>query len=135
MTIRFRGLNELNAKLNRIQSGLSDMRSTTERATKYVRGQIPPYPPPPANSKYRRTGTLGREIYDQVRPVGSGFVGVIGSPTVYGPWVISDEKLSDGRGPQAKVHQGRWWTLQEILRKSIDGVKQIYIAGIKALLR
>jgi hypothetical protein len=135
MTIQFRGLKELNAKLNHIQGGLSDLRGVTERATKYVRGQIPLYPPAPANSNYRRTGTLGREIDDQVRPIGSGFVGVIGSPTVYAPWVISDEKLSDGRGPQAKAHQGRWWTLQGVLRKSIDGIKQIYNAGIKALLR
>lgn len=135
MSVQIRGLKELNAKIARIERGLEDLRGITEKATKYVRSQIPPYPAPPANSKYRRTGTLGREIYDQVRPIMSGFIGVIGSPTIYGPWVISEDKLNDGRGPQAAVHKGRWWTLQGVLRKAKDGIKQIYSAGIKALLR
>jgi hypothetical protein len=125
-----RGYTEVMAKFRRLEQGLSPsgMVSTVDSAAKYVHSQVPPYPAPPVNSRYRRTGTLGREIYDRVRSLGSSVVGVVGSPTVYAPYVI-------WRNTQAWMHRGRWWTLQDVLEKSRDGVVRIFEDAIRRLIR
>jgi hypothetical protein len=60
--------------------------------------------------------------------------GVIGSPTKYSPWVISSEAVPEvGAGPQAAVHKGRWWTLQEVVKKSLAEVKRFYSKMFRGL--
>lgn len=105
-----------------------------ERSVKYIWGNLPPYPPPPPGSKYRRTETLGREFSADVTPLTGGVVGVIGSVTSYAPWVVSDVAVDDGRGPQAAIHKGRWWTLQEHVRKHVSDVKSFILEELSKLL-
>lgn len=134
MPVEWKGLPELISKYNRIAGDMGPMlRGATQKAILYVHSTVPPYPAQPPNSDYIRTGTLGREVHTRVEELGSNVVGIIGTPTVYSPWVISDEQQK-GRGPQARVHQGRWWTLQEVVRKARDVVVNIYLAELRALL-
>lgn len=95
---------------------------------------VPPYPAPPDGSTYRRTGTLGRtlgastsggttgsgpSIY-KIKQLGQGnFEGVFGTNLEYSSYVIGDTQ-------QAKVHQGRWWTIKTIAEKSADKINQIW---------
>lgn len=128
------GLSKLQNKLDKIENMGHVLDQATDKAVKYVHSQVPPYPPPPASSTYRRTGTLGRTIGTEVRNLGTVRVGVIGTPTVYGPWVISSNSLMDGRGPQAWMHQGRWWILQEVVKKAKEAIVAIYREALKGVL-
>jgi len=76
---------------------------------------------------YRRTGELGRAITTEVKPVGTDWVGTIGTNTVYAPYVISNKKVG-GRGPQTKYHQagGAWYTLQQVVEDCRDAITRIY---------
>ena len=133
-----KGLDKLEAKLRPIVKGAikDGLRKTTEKALDYVHSQVPEYPPPPPASTYRRTGTLGRQINTAVKEVGGKIQGVIGSPTEYSPWVISSEAVPEvGAGPQAAVHKGRWWTLQDVVKKSLAEVKRFYDKLIEDMLK
>lgn len=135
---QIKGLDKLNKKLKRLQSSeLKDtLKKTTDKAVKYVHSQVPEYPAPPPASTYRRTGTLGRQINTAVKEVGSEIYGVIGSPTKYSPWVISSEAVPEvGAGPQAAVHKGRWWTLQDVVKKSLAEVKRFYSKMLEDLIK
>lgn len=129
------GLDELSGKIKRMRGELkTDLEKVTSRAVLYAHSQIPPYPPTREGQKYRRTGTLGREITAEVRTIGSETVGVIGSPTVYAPWVISDEAVGD-RGPQAWMHEDRWWTLQDVLEKARPKILGLYRRWVKSWIK
>jgi hypothetical protein len=68
------------------------------------------YPPPPANSRYRRTGTLGRRW--TTRPIRTAtMVGrEVGNNTEYAPLVQS-------AAVQARVHRGRWLTDEAVIER------------------
>lgn len=133
--IEIRGLDHLNGKLSRIQNQIGPtLFKATDRAVKYVHSTVPPYPPPHPESGYVRTGTLGRKIHTEVRPIGKESIGLIGTDVIYAPWVISDEAVGD-RGPQAWMHEGRWYTLQEVVRKARKAVVQIYEQAVAELVR
>lgn len=135
MKIVVRGLDQLNRKLDGITRDVQPaLRKATEKAVLYAHGQVPEYPAPPDGSTYRRTGTLGREIGTEVRGLGKEIVGVLGTTTVYAPWVISSEAIGN-RGPQAKVHKGRWYTLQGVVIKAKDGIVKIYERAIHDLIK
>lgn len=83
---------------------------------------VPPYPQARPESRYRRTGTLGRSLgSDQsggatssspsiykIKHLGQGdFEGVFGTSLEYAPYVIGDTA-------QADVHKGRWWQMEDI---------------------
>lgn len=76
------------------------------------------YPAPPAGSTYVRTGTLGRQLTHEVRQIGSKTVGILGSPTVYAPFVIGED--------QASVHRGRWWTILGLITKNAREITSLF---------
>lgn len=133
--MRIDGLNEMLAKTGRMgESARGAVRRATEKAVLFVHSRVPPYPPPPPESRYVRTGTLGRSITTDVRDVGSATVGVIGTDVVYAPWVISAKEVG-GRGPQAWMHRGRWWTLHGVVERARDKIVQIYQDALRAWLK
>jgi hypothetical protein len=135
MDIEIRGLRELERKFERMGRDLRpDMAKAMDRAMKYTQGEVPDYPAPPANSRYRRTHVLGNSITSEVRTVGSDIVGAIGTATVYAPWVISTD-AAGGAGPQAKAHRGRWWTLQGVVEKAKDGIIEILEKAVAKLIK
>lgn len=132
--ITIHGLDKLLAKFSKLENLRPELRKTTDKATKFVWGEIPPYPPTPASSTYRRTGSLGRAMYSEVKEIGNDVAGVIGNNMTYAPWIVSATELGDGRGPQAKIHEPRWYTLQGVVQRAKNGVIQIYHNWIKGLI-
>lgn len=135
---QIKGLDELNKKLKHLQGKeIKDaLHKTTDKAVKYVHSQVPEYPPEPPNSTYTRTMKLGQTINTAVKEVGSEIYGVIASPRNYSPWVISSEYIPEvGAGPQAAVHKGRWWTLQDVVKKSLAEVKRFYDKMLEDLIK
>ena len=131
-----KGLKELQAKIDKLHGKLlkSQLEQTTKEAALYVLGTVPPYPPEPIGSTYKRSGTLGRLITTDVRTVGADVVGIIGSPTPYSPWVISSEEVPAGTGPQSRVHKGRWYTLQSVVANAAEEVVKFFDKMIKNIV-
>ena len=85
------------------------LKKATQEATTALKDSIPPYPPIPPGSRYKRTGRLGKSFKVSVDAIGTQVVGHIQSRgVVYAPYVIDEKR-------QAWMHKGRWWTLQEVL--------------------
>jgi len=98
----------------------------------FILSNVPPYPPPSPKSRYIRTGLLGRSITKRVETQKEIVRGKVGTNVIYAPWVISSVKLPDGRGGQAFMHRGRWWTLQEVVANSKP--ENFFINELKSLL-
>jgi hypothetical protein len=102
---------------------------------------VPPYPPPPQDSGYRRTGTLGRSlgvgygggktgkpsIYG-IKGGGRNIEGRFGTNLEYAPYVIDAQR-------QAKIHKGRWWTMDTIKQKAEAKIKKIWEDMVKFILK
>jgi hypothetical protein len=133
--IEIRGLDELVRKAQRMGRETQPMLTRTmDRAIKYVHSQVPPYPPAPPDSRYRRTGLLGRSIATEVRALGGTTVGVIGTNVVYAPDVISNVP-ANGRGPQMWYHtRTGWYTLQGVVGKAESQVVAIFEAALDRLI-
>lgn len=86
------------------------------------------YPPQPPNSRYRRTGTLGRKWTFAVRRKLFGIETLFGNNTLYAPDV-------QGQGTQAEIHAGRWQTDQDMLDQKGDEFVQEVNEEIDDLLR
>lgn len=140
--VRIIGLDEL---IKRFDSSDPVIHREMKRAmTRAVLGELermPGYPEPPGGSTYRQTGYLGRSMTSlvgrapgaesQVEGDGDVIRGIVGTAVRYAPYVI---------GPaQAKVHQGRWWLLEETVRSHTREINaefeeaeeriMIYLAG------
>jgi hypothetical protein len=74
--------------------------------------------------QYRRTGTLGRQITEEVRVSADGIEGEIGTATPYAPWVIGpDFPGEDIHGTtmyQARIHEGRWWQFDQVIADNVQ---------------
>lgn len=156
--IRVKGLDRLERRLGGVAALRRTYLEPTMRAgVHYVHAQVPPYPPqthkpyPFVSERqrryvkaaiargeitvpYRRTGQLGRSITTRVDEIGGSVVGIIGTNVEYAPWVISSEPTPDGIGPQAKYHQGNWWTLQEVVEGAFPGVVRLFERRLTDLL-
>lgn len=80
------------------------------RAMLRLQAGMAKYPPPPAGSKYRRTGTLGRRWTTAVTYTNDSLRGRVGNNTLYGPYVESAQF-------QAHQHRGRWQTDLSVLNE------------------
>jgi len=133
--VEIRGLEELQRKAHRLGTDMAPtMSRTMDRAVKYVHSTVPPYPPAPPESRYRRTGLLGRSITTEVRALGGTTVGVIGTNVAYAPDVISSEP-ANGAGPQAWYHKRTgWYTLQDVVAKAERQIIAIFEAALDRLI-
>lgn len=132
-----KGLDKLEKKLDKLGKDLSSShKKLAEAGALYVHSQIPSYPEPRPGSSYRRTNTLGRTFTAKAKRLSSGrWAGAVGTPITYAPWVVSEEKGNNGKGPQAWFHKGRWWTLQKVVKDSARGVKNVYRSAIRRMLK
>jgi hypothetical protein len=94
---------------------------------------VPPYPPKPEGSRYRRTGTLGRSIGSSmsggkagtsdiftVKKIGIGHEGKIGTRLKYAADVIGS------RGQQKAPFSAYWWSLEQVIGPSFGKILRIY---------
>lgn len=93
------------------------MSPAMERIGARLRTELAKYPPPPPNSTYRRTGTLGRSWTHTVQTSLIAATAIIGNNIPYAPDV-------QGEGMQAEIHQGRWQTEQEVLMDNLDFIME-----------
>jgi hypothetical protein len=133
--VKIVGLRKLQYKIGKLQREQKPMLvRATQKALIHVNSTIPKYPAKPSGSTYRRTGTMGRSFTTEVKQFFSEIVGVIGNPIEYAPWVISEVEVPGIGGPQADHHRGRWYTLQDVVRKARQAVIDIYLEEIDNLL-
>lgn len=105
--VEIRGLEEAYRRLG--ADVLSVLRPPMYRAVIEVEGIMKKYPPPRADQKYVRRGTLGRRWTHEVTQTATSITGEVGNNTSYGPWVQSEQF-------QAWMHRGRWETDEGALR-------------------
>lgn len=131
--IEVKGLDELIARMKAYPAELKRSLGITVTSALIVLWEnVPPYPAPPPDSTYERTGTLGRSLGSgegggslgdpevfSVRALGSGFEGKFGTNLDYAPYVIGD-------GTQAQAHQGRWYTIRTISEKSAEKITRLF---------
>ena len=102
---------------------------------------VPPYPKPPAGSKYIRTGTLGRSLGSgtgggksqgepdtfRVFEQGGNIDGAeFGTRINYAPFVLGEN--------QAK-HMSHWWTFRKLARKSRPEIIRLFKVMAKKLVK
>lgn len=81
-----------------------------------------------------RTNNIVRGITTEVRTITRGVTGLIGTNSDRAGFVISKERIA-GQGPQALFHRDRWFTLQDVVEKSQDGVIAIFKDWIQGLVQ
>ena len=133
-TIKVEGLDEIRARFRQFpQVFRSKLEVTLKAALDVIWESVPPYPEPPPESTYRRTGTLGRSL-------GSNFSGGKGEgqPDIYevnmGPQMSSASfgtRLGYathviGEGTQAPIHAGRWWTMLTIAKRALPKLQKLF---------
>ena len=103
---------------------------------------VPPYPAPPADSSYTRTGTHGRKLGSDVgggksggtpsiytkKKLGGSFEGRFGTNLEYSQYVIGDNT-------QAAQHQGRWYQMKDIAEKSKDKIIKLWNTAAEKMAR
>lgn len=102
---------------------------------------VPPYPPPPSDSTYIRTGTHGRKlgsgmgggkdgtpsIYES-KKIGGGVEGRFGTNLEYSKYVVGDND-------QAQIHSGRWYQMKDIANKSRDKIIRLWNTAAEKMAR
>jgi hypothetical protein len=149
------GLNELIIILECLGRDPGDkLIPSMEAAMRYIWGQLPEYPPKPQPgeaSKYwtdkqrrwffwavkkglispiyrrRMSGGLGGSISTEVISQPGELIGVIGPGMPYAPYVVGKDK-------QARIHQGRWWVLEDEVEKNVEGAVAIIENDIFTML-
>lgn len=102
------------------------MRQAGRESLLMLHQNTPRYPSPPQGSTYRRTLQLGRSI-TTLRGVGGApgalsNIQTLGATRIKGVWGtnIKYAGVVIDKGNQAPVHQGRWYTLQDVFDKNIE---------------
>lgn len=140
--IEVRGLDEIHKRMQRFPKEYEQATNKTMEAALYaVQGEVPPYPPQPTGTRYRRTGMLGRslgvsfsggrlgrsEIW-QIRKLGGGYnEGRFGTSLNYAQYVIGD------RGQQSGFMSQYWWRLEQVPGKAFNKVKELFEGMARAL--
>lgn len=112
----------------------SEMERTMKQSLAHLQGSVPEYPAADPSSSYVRTGTLGRsiglggraDIY-QIDAIGGGYEAKFGTRLSYAPYVIDADR-------QARMHSGRWWTLQSVLGRAQPGIMRLFEAMTRRMV-
>ena len=126
MIISVQNLDVVQGKLANLERG-DYLKPVATAAADLLRAEMRRYPPPPPNSSYRRTGTLGKSWARNVHRSSDGWLAVIGSRLKYAPYVQDEAR-------QAKIHQGRWQTIQSVAKDKRDEVLKFAIRAIRGWL-
>ena len=129
--VEVKGLDELIAKMKAYPGELrKSLHLTVTSALIVLWENVPAYPPPPEDSTYKRTGTLGKSLGSglsggavgepdvfTVKSLGSGFEGKFGSNLSYASYVI---------GEQQSPRMSHWWTIKTVAEKSADKITRLF---------
>lgn len=96
----------------------------------YIKRILTTYPPPPPNSTYRRTLTLGRSWF--TRTIGSGLDTAV---EIYSAGNMAPyNRKVQSRPEQARIHRGRWPTAQGVAEQSRQQVTQFLVTRLQQAL-
>jgi hypothetical protein len=117
-------LEEFQARIDQFPDQATDRLETVLRqGLMLLAAYAADYPPKPADSSYRRTGTLGRgwtAATPQVTVSGHVLGARITNAIPYGPEV-------QGPGQQLPVHRGRWEPTDEIMSNHVGEVHSLLV--------
>ncbi len=131
--IEIQGMKELERKLKHLPDKLNQLtHKTMETSLQLLQQNTPEYPPAPPESKYIRTGTLGRSLGGaggkptvySIKGSGANVVGTFGTNLSYAKYVIDPEN-------QAYMHKGRWWTMKTIVENTKEKIVNLWNLMIK----
>ena len=125
-TITISNLDVVQRKPAAIESG-AYLQPVATSAADLLRAEMRKYPPPPPNSTYRRTGTLGKSWAKNVHRSSDGWLSIIGTRLKYAPYVQDETR-------QAEIHQGRWQTIQSVAKDKRDEVVKFCVRAIRGWL-
>lgn len=126
-SIEIEGLDELAEAMGRLAGKTTRvLQEGMEQGVLYVHQSMPPYPPGRADSRYRRTGELGRKMGTEVKTMGRTVTGIVGGAAPYAPLVIGTE--------QAGMHRGRWWRLRDVVQKALPTVIRLIEQKVAAAI-
>ncbi len=80
--------------------------------------------------RYVRTGTLGKSWHKEITGAGASMVGRVYSDGNTAPY----NRYVQDRERQARIHQNRWDTIQQIAERNTDNIQQMFNARIRAAL-
>ena len=128
MTITVKNLDAVTRKLANLDKG-DYLQGVAGAGADVLRAELRKYPPPPTNSTYRRTGTLGKSWTKTTMRggKGGGWIAQVGTRLKYAPFVQDDSR-------QAKVHQGRWQTVQSVAKDKRGEVVKFAVQAIRRWL-
>lgn len=144
MSIEIRGLDRLFKKLGKV-AATETLVKPMQRSVLRLQRRMQEYPPAlpsrqgPTSRRttrrgarnfrqgYKRTGTYGRRWTTRVTASGGGLVGKVGNNVAYGPYVGSKQF-------QARVHQGRWNTDDQVVREEQPAIVADFQATIDKAL-
>lgn len=135
--VEVRGLKELEQQFVKYPLEYNKvMIKTTVGSMLVLQQNVPPYPPKPAGSKYRRTGTLGRSLgvsmgggragkpsVFKVRQIGGtrmNIIGRMGTNLRYAGDVIGD------RSQQKHPFSAYWWRLEQVIGPSFNKINRLF---------
>ena len=135
------GLEKFKAELERVKAALEaefpggamgELETVAMQALMLLATYAAEYPPAPADSSYRRTGTLGR-LWVAASPhvtVGGHVLDArIRNATPYGPYVQDPDR-------QAKQHRGRWRTTDQVVEEHAEEIAPLLAqAGYRMVAR
>lgn len=123
---------DVQATLTRAPNQVSQaMRGGMEDATTYVLARIRAYPRQRPGSSYRRTGTLNRSWSRRISGTGSTIRGLVGSNAAIAPY----NRYVQSRTHQARIHRGRWQTVESVAETERDTVVRMFQARFEAISR
>jgi hypothetical protein len=129
------GLDELMARFRQFPEKYSKaVAKTLQAGLLILQGAVPAYPRPPAGSKYRRTGLLGRSLGSSETGSKMGKADIsetvkahgyqeahFGTRLKYAPHVVGD------RSSQQSSRMRRWWTVpQTVLEKALPKINKAF---------
>ena len=128
MSIQIKGVAELIAKLGKA-AAVQVLEPPMQRGVYRLQRAMQEYPPAPRNSRYVRTGTLGRRWTTRIVRSSNGLTGTVGNNTVYGPLVQSSRF-------QARMHKRTGWrTDQGAVDKERAAIVADFERAIQAALK
>lgn len=127
MSVTIKGVDELVRKLGQA-AAIPVLRPPMNRSVLKLQRDMADYPPQRPGSSYVRTGTLGRTWTTRVTKLFGGLEGRAGNVTRYAPDVQSKRF-------QARVHQGRWQTDEQVLNKNMKSILDDFEKAIQEAIR
>ena len=115
MEIQLKGIDELISKLSSINA-MKALEPPMHKAMFRLQTPLATYPPAPANSKYVRTGTLGRRWTTDVDVKSDEIIGKVGNNTEYAP------RVQSARFQKPIFKRIGWKTDREVLDQELPAI-------------